>query len=125
VDHLGSRTVTGLLVGGALLLPLPAPAVAGLLTFALGLHAVSHVATAAILTGETPAGRATTMALNGSAAMLGQALGAGLGGLLLALGGYAALGLGAIAWFAGAAAIVWWTRPRQVPTVPPAVRQTA
>ncbi len=51
------------------------------------------------------------MALKGAAAGLGTGLGAALGGLLLALGEYPALGLGALAWYGAAAGLVWWSRP--------------
>ena len=46
---------------------------------------------------------------------LGGAAGAALGGLLLATRGYPALGLGALAGFAAAAALVAWsaTAPRR------------
>jgi len=110
---IGSRITVCLLVGGAFLLGVPALGVVALLTLALVLAAASTVATATLLTGETPAGRATTMALNGAAGSLGTALGAGLGGLLLSVGSFTALGLGAMAWYAGGAAIVWWSRPRR------------
>jgi predicted MFS family arabinose efflux permease len=51
------------------------------------------------------------MALNAAAVGLGSALGAGLGGLLLAAGGYPALGLGPVALYAAAGLLVWWSRP--------------
>jgi predicted MFS family arabinose efflux permease len=72
------------------------------LAFAAG---VGAVALAALLLGETPGGAATTMVLNGSLANLGTAGGGALGGLLLAAGGYAALGLG-LPVFAVAAALL-------------------
>jgi predicted MFS family arabinose efflux permease len=108
---IGVRAASAALVGAALLPPLPAPAAVGLLMLGGALAAVSTVATATLLTGETPAGRAATMALNAAAVGLGSALGAGLGGLLLATGGYPALGLGPVALYAAAGLLVWWSRP--------------
>lgn len=62
----------------------------GLLGLGDGVYLVSVVLA---LTGETPAGRALTMVLNGSAVALGNGLGSAIGGLLLALGGYPLLAL--------------------------------
>lgn len=52
----------------------------------------ADAATATLLTRDAPGGRATAMTLNGSAQSLGWALGSSLGGLLLAIGGFAAIG---------------------------------
>jgi hypothetical protein len=62
------------------------------------------VTLAAMLSGETPAGQATTMVLAVSVYSLGAAIGGAAGGLLLAWGGYAALGVG-LAAFAAAAVV--------------------
>ena len=61
-----------------------------------------------LLITESPAGRATTMTANQSANSLGTAVGGAVGGLLLATGGYPALGLG-IPIFAVAGVLVLWT----------------
>jgi predicted MFS family arabinose efflux permease len=55
--------------------------------------AMVMVSTVVLLVGRSPAGRAMTLTLNGSAMSLGMALGAGLGGLVLAGAGYLALGV--------------------------------
>lgn len=68
-------------------------------------EAVSFVAVATLLTAETPGSAATTMMLNGSVINLGSAVGAAIGGALLAIGGYAALGLG-LALFGALASVV-------------------
>jgi predicted MFS family arabinose efflux permease len=70
---------------------------------------VGLVATSTLLTEETPAGRATTMVLNRSAISLGTALGSAVGGLLLAVSGYGALGLSALAWCCAGAGLTWWS----------------
>jgi cation:H+ antiporter len=51
------------------------------------------VSTIVLLVGQSPAGRATTLTLYGTAMNLGVALGVALGGLALARAGYVALGL--------------------------------
>ncbi|HEU5430702.1 MAG TPA: hypothetical protein VFU81_03515, partial [Thermomicrobiales bacterium] len=65
-----------------------------------------------LLAAESPGGAGTTMVLNGSVLNLGTAVSALLGGSLIAVGGYPALGL-ALPLFALAAAAlaVWPARP--------------
>jgi predicted MFS family arabinose efflux permease len=53
------------------------------------------------------------MALNGAVFNVGAAGGAGMGGLLLALGGYDALGLGLPVFALAAALVVWRPGRRQ------------
>jgi len=65
-----------------------------LLPFAGFAGAVGWVGLTALLTSETPAGAGTTMVLNGSLFNLGAAAGAGIGGVLLAAGGFNALAVG-------------------------------
>jgi predicted MFS family arabinose efflux permease len=78
-------------------------------TLASFLAPFGWVTLAAMLSSETPAGQATTMVLAVSVYSLGAAIGGAAGGLLLAWGGYAALGVG-LAVFA-AAAVVSVRRP--------------
>ncbi|TAK26240.1 MAG: MFS transporter [Chloroflexota bacterium] len=106
-----ARALLGLLAGGAFLLPLPPILIAAALTLALVLVAVSTVATAALLTGETPGSRATTAALNSSGANIGTALGASVGGICLGIGGFTLLAVACALWYAASAAVVWWSRP--------------
>ena len=67
-----------------------ATALFGLIGLGDGVYMVSVVLA---LTGESPAGRGTTMVANGSAVVFGNAIGSAIGGLLLALGGYALMAL--------------------------------
>jgi predicted MFS family arabinose efflux permease len=57
------------------------------------------------------AGAGTTMVLNGSVINLGTSIGAAIGGLLIALGGYALLGLLVPGFVLGASALVLLVRP--------------
>ena len=66
----------------------------GLLPLAAFAGAVGWVGLTALLTTESPAGPGTTMVLNGSLFNLGAAGGAGIGGFLLAVGGFDALAIG-------------------------------
>ena len=70
--------------------------------------AVAGVSVPALLAAQSPAGAGTTMVLNGSILNLGAAGGAALGGLLIALGGYPALGLGLALVALVAAVLAWW-----------------
>ena len=115
----GARASCAALLGAAFVLPLPVGLVILLLTLNAGITSVALVATTLLLTAESPAGRATTLTLNGSANSLGIALGGALGGLLLALGDYPALGLGALALGAASAALTWWWRTPTLPTALP------
>lgn len=80
------------------------------------LGAVGWVTLTTLLAGETPAAPATTMALNGAVFNLGSAVGAMVGGGLLAVGGYGALGSGLAAFGIAAAIVVWqpWRDVRPV-----------
>ena len=109
------RVVGALALGAAMLLPLPAGLVISMHALFAGLNGMSLVATTLLLTAESPANRATTLTLNGSANSLGAALGGALGGGLLAIGDYPALGLGALALGLASAALVWWSRARPLP----------
>ncbi len=120
---IGSRIVSGCLMGSSLLLPLPALATVVLSTLGVLANGASNVATVVLLTGVAPTERATTLTLNGSAMSLGAALGGAGGGLMLAVGGYAALGSSSLGLALAAAGVVWWSRNRRVP--PPYAAATA
>jgi predicted MFS family arabinose efflux permease len=111
----GGYAAAGLAVGPLFAAPGGAVGAVALfagLAFAAG---VGTVSVAALLLGESPGGAATTMVLNGSLFNLGSAGGGALGGLLLAAGGYTALGLGLPAFAVAAALLV--LRPGATPAM--------
>jgi predicted MFS family arabinose efflux permease len=88
-----STAVIGLLWAAILVLDLPPyPTIALLATLTI-VGGLGRVSFTTLLADETAAGSATTMVLNASLITLGAALGSLLGGLLIGLGGYPALGL--------------------------------
>ena len=104
----------GLLFAAIYTVPLSKVAAMALLAAAGFVGAMAFVGVATILVEETPVGAATTMVLNGSIFNLGTAVGAALGGLLLAHAGFGALGVGlpAFALAAGLLALAPTTPPR-------------
>jgi len=110
----------GPLIGLSLLLPLPALAAVACMAAGWLMHGLVMVSTMVLLVGQSPAGRATTLTLYGAAMNLGIALGAALGGLALARGGYIALGLCTLALPLVAAILIWGCRPwpEQAPASP-------
>ena len=112
----GGRIASGLLMTGIFIVPAPTPV--GVLMLALGgwMGALSTIATTLVLANESPAGHATTMTLNGSAWSVGIALGASLGGVVLALGGWTALGVLGLAFFLASAVLGWLSGTRPRPT---------
>jgi predicted MFS family arabinose efflux permease len=77
--------------------------------------ALAAVGIATLLASETPAGIGTTMVFNGSILNFGSATGAALGGVLLAVGGYNALGLGLPVFALIAGLLAWWPGGRSQP----------
>jgi predicted MFS family arabinose efflux permease len=106
-----SSVAAGLLVGPVLLFANARVALSLLLVISLAASMCS-VGVAALLAAESPAGAGTTMVLNGSLINAGVAGGAALGGILIALGGYGALGLGLPLFAFAAAALAWWPAAR-------------
>ena len=98
--------IAGITVGVLLLASSVWVAVA-LLTVTSVASFTGGLAQATLLTRDTPAGSGTTMVLNGSVMNLGAAVGAAVGGGLLALGGYQALGFGLPVFAFVAAGMVW------------------
>lgn len=80
----------------------------GLLIVAGFASAISGVGIVTLLAAESPVGSGTTMVLNGSVLNLGAASGTALGGGLIAVGGYDALGLGLPIFSLMAAFLAWW-----------------
>jgi MFS transporter, DHA1 family, inner membrane transport protein len=95
----------GLLFGLAFAAPFGPVFSAGCAAAASFLAPFGWVSLAAMLSEETPAGQGTTMVLAVSVYSLGAAVGGAVGGLLLAVGGYPALGLGLPAFALAAAAL--------------------
>lgn len=112
-----SRIAGGVLFALAMIPGLPGIAVVALVSLAMVLNGMYGVPSLMVLNAETPAGRGTTMTLNSSALSLGNALGGAMGGLVLSLGGYAALGIGALIFQTAASVIIWLARPRSATTV--------
>ena len=96
-------------------MPLPTLVGVGALTLGMVAIAFGTVMTAVVLVRETPGGRATTMTLNSTAYTLGTAVGGALGGLLVGLSGFGALGWLVLAAYSAAAGLVWWSCPTGVP----------
>ncbi len=74
--------------------------------------AIAGVGIVTLLAAESPVGSGTTMVLNGSVLNLGAAGGTALGGGLIAVGGYDALGLGLPVFSLIAAVLAWWPARR-------------
>jgi predicted MFS family arabinose efflux permease len=114
VNHGATVIAATNLCGGILLgvfLWVASPVVAlGVLPVIAGLAAVGGVSVTSLLSTTSPAQAGTTMALNASLLNAGAAIGAAVGGLLIALGGYGALGIGFPAFAATAAILALWPR---------------
>ncbi len=112
--HVPPRLIvaSGTALGGLLLGPVMGVAgtwlVVLLLALAASATAAAGVATAGLLAAESPAGAGTTMALNGTLLNAGGAIGAALGGGLIAIGGYGALGFGLFGFALVGAALAAW-----------------
>jgi predicted MFS family arabinose efflux permease len=77
---------------------------------------IASVGVTSLVSVESPAQAGTTMVLNSSLMNLGSAVGAGIGGVLVAIGGYGALALGLpFASLAAAALILWPSADSKVP----------
>jgi predicted MFS family arabinose efflux permease len=113
-----TRIAGGLLIGGALILPLPMLVVVALMMLGTMAHTANQVATAVMLVGESPAGHATTITLNNSALSFGIAAGGSLGGLALAVGDYPAVGVVSMVALLSAAGLTYWFHQRAVPPRP-------
>ncbi|MEZ4569777.1 MAG: hypothetical protein R2849_05500 [Thermomicrobiales bacterium] len=75
---------------------------------------VGWVGLVTLISTSSPAGQGTTMSLNAAMFQIGSALGGLFGGLLLAVGGYATLGLGLMAFAFLAASLVWRLPPMAI-----------
>jgi MFS transporter, DHA1 family, inner membrane transport protein len=96
---------------------LSTPLTVALITLAAFAAAVGWVALTTLITEETPAGAGTTLVLNMALFNVGASAGAGLGGILLAAGGFSAVGV-VLALVGLLSAYLAWTPGR--PAVTPA-----
>lgn len=130
--RLGRLPARPLLVGTALvqaltllnpLVPgLAIPVVVALNGLGAAMMGIANVTVTLLLGRESPAGRATTMTANQAAFSVGSAVGSALGGLLLALSGYAAIAASApvLCLIAALLVVLWRPRPGPVPAPAPA-----
>jgi DHA1 family inner membrane transport protein len=80
--------------------------------------AVVAIGVTYLISATTPGEQGTTMLLNGSVINLGTAVGAALGGGLIALGDYRALGVGLSVFAVIGAVLVLWTQQRALQATP-------
>ncbi len=107
-----TQILIALMLGAFLLLPLNAIAAAVLIMLATVLNGIADVTEPSLLAAETPTGHATTMTLGGVTMSGGAGIGSSLGGILLALGGYPAMGAGMLLFCLTAATLIWRVRSR-------------
>jgi predicted MFS family arabinose efflux permease len=122
-----TRVVAGVAIAGVLMLPIPALVGVGLLAVQGLATGIANVFVVLLLLRESPAGRATTITLNTVGLSLGTALGSMLGGLVLAVTGFGAIGITALALSVLSGALVWTfpASPQRTATgVPSASRST-
>ena len=115
---IAATVAQGAAIAGPFLLPVGPIAAMAVLALGALLAGISNVAGALLLAGESPAGQATTMTLNQAGFSVGVAVGSAAGGLLLALGGYPAITIGALAFSLGGALLVRLLRPRPILVAP-------
>src|SRR5262249_27575458 len=111
--QVAAMLATSLLLAGLVLLPLAPLAAVAEATLVFAAIAVTNVAGTTLLANETRAGYATTMTFNQSLNGAGWAVGSSLGGLLIALGGYHALGVGILLTGTPGAILAWQSAPRE------------
>ncbi len=108
----GTATMAmGIFLALSVSLPIgPIPAI-GLLMVAGITGGFGWVALVSLVSISSPTGQGTTMSLNAAMFQVGSALGGLFGGLLLAIGGYATLGLGLMGFAFLAVSLVWRPAP--------------
>jgi DHA1 family inner membrane transport protein len=112
---IGNATMA-LLMLIAFVAPVGAMLAIGLLWIAAFAGAVGWVGLTALITSETPAGAGTTMVLNESLYNAGAAAGVGIGGALLAVGGFGTLAL-VLALFGFGSGLFVWMRVDTAPRI--------
>lgn len=112
----GTATIAmGVFLGLSISLPIGPIPTAGILLLAGVTGGFGWVALVTLVSTSSPAGQGTTMSLNAAMFQVGAALGGLFGGLLLALGGYATLGLGLMGFAFLAVSLVWRPAPITLP----------
>jgi predicted MFS family arabinose efflux permease len=109
----GSTFAMGTLVAVALLLPPSGVQIAIALAVASACSGIGWVTLVTMLMDETPAGQASTMSLNSVVFSIGASLGTLAGGGLLAVGDYAALGIGLLLFSTASSLLIW--QPARAP----------
>jgi predicted MFS family arabinose efflux permease len=104
----------GVFLGLALALPVGPEIAIGMVGLAAVAGGFGWVALVTLVSTTSPAGQGTTMSLNAAVFQVGSALGGLFGGLLLAFGGYASLGLGLMGFAFLATSLVWRPAPSTI-----------
>jgi len=111
VDSTGS----GSLIGLSVMLAITSSAAITFMALGWLLHGLVMVSTVVLLVGQSPAGRGTTLSFYGSVMSFGMAMGAVLGGLVLAIAGFFLLGVCTLILpTASAVLMTFWARPPPV-----------
>jgi DHA1 family inner membrane transport protein len=110
---IGGRILGGVLVLIALALSVPALTALGLLALVALTSTMGMAATTVLLADDAPGGKGTTLTLHASALSLGTALGAAVGGLILVLADYRAIGIVSMAFYVASALLVWRLHTRE------------
>jgi predicted MFS family arabinose efflux permease len=101
------RILGGICVLGALSMPVPPLVALTLLALAALASTMGMASTTVLLASDAPGGRGTSMTLHASALSLGTAVGAAVGGLILTVASYQALGIVSMVLYVASASIVW------------------
>ena len=121
--------LAGLVMAAPMIFPLGALVAIAMVTAGFTVIAIVNTAGTTVLASLTPAGYATTMTGNQAANVAGWAAGGSVGGLLIALGGYGALGWSTLVAGVVAGLVVWLVRPRptsrKIAALPPVVGDPA
>ncbi|MFW6074794.1 MAG: MFS transporter [Chloroflexota bacterium] len=102
-----SSIAMGTFISLAVTMPVGAAGAVGFLTIGAIAGGLGFVGLITLVSAESPAGQGTTMSLNSAMFMLGSSFGGLLGGLLIAVGGYGALGVGLLGFSIVSTSLVW------------------
>jgi predicted MFS family arabinose efflux permease len=96
-------------LGLAFGLPLSWPVCLAIVVLASPTFSMENVATTLVLAASAPANVATALTLRSAGVCIGTALGGALGGGVLAVGGYAAVGALALVILLVSTLLAWWS----------------